>query len=85
MPRFKHKRNGQIIDVSEEHANQVVRKKAVYEEISEEEPSENPAPSELKAHHRGFGKWDVRDSEGNMVDGTFESREEAESWIEENM
>jgi hypothetical protein len=44
MPKFKHRRNGQIIDVSENHANQVIRKKAVYEEIGEEECQSKSAP-----------------------------------------
>lgn len=36
MPKFKHKRNGNVIEVSETHAQQVIRRQRVYEEINEE-------------------------------------------------
>ena len=78
MPRFKHTRTGQVIDVSEQHADQVIRKKVVFEELPDESPSKPSADYKLK--HKGFGKYTVIDPDGNeMFDSPFANKEEAEN------
>lgn len=35
MPKFKHKETGKVVNASEEHANQVLRKQDAYEEVED--------------------------------------------------
>lgn len=38
MPKFKHPETGNVIEVSEEHAEAVIRVQGVYVEVVEDEP-----------------------------------------------
>jgi len=73
MPRFKRKSDEKVVEVDEEHANQVLRKQSAYEELSE-----GSKTYELK--HKGFGKYNILNQNGEeMYESPFTSKEEAEN------
>lgn len=80
MAKFKHKKHGHIIDVDETHAENVIRRQNVYEEIVEASPTEEKASPELK--HKGFGKY-VITKDGEEISEKYDSKEEALNAMQE--
>lgn len=52
MPKFKHPETGNVIEVDEQHAEQVLRKQRFYQEVEDKEVKSNGKQKKVSVSNR---------------------------------